>query len=206
MDRYWLLTWTTYGTWLPGDRRGFVGPVRTADRLCENANEPTRPYHSGNGKLAAFAHSQLQHPPILLIDAQARLLLAQFQETATYRGWALLAVAVMANHTHLVVGVAGDPDPSTLLRDFKAYGSRALNKISAMTGLTWWTEHGSTRKLPDERAVFNAVRDVRRQESPLVVWCDGEWFQARLPGALLLNDENTITGGTYVPPLAGENP
>ena len=28
MDRYWLLTWHTYGTWLPGDRRGFVGRVR----------------------------------------------------------------------------------------------------------------------------------------------------------------------------------
>jgi hypothetical protein len=24
MDRYWLLTWTTYGTWLPGDQRGSV--------------------------------------------------------------------------------------------------------------------------------------------------------------------------------------
>jgi hypothetical protein len=27
MDRYWLLTNTTYGTWLPGDHRGFVGHV-----------------------------------------------------------------------------------------------------------------------------------------------------------------------------------
>jgi hypothetical protein len=24
----WLLTWTTHGTWLPGDVRGFVGYVR----------------------------------------------------------------------------------------------------------------------------------------------------------------------------------
>ncbi len=24
MDRYWPLTWTTYGTWLPGDARGFA--------------------------------------------------------------------------------------------------------------------------------------------------------------------------------------
>ena len=23
----WLLTWTTYGTWLPGDEHGFVGNV-----------------------------------------------------------------------------------------------------------------------------------------------------------------------------------
>ena len=25
VDRYWFLTWTAYGTWLPGDDRGFVG-------------------------------------------------------------------------------------------------------------------------------------------------------------------------------------
>ena len=28
MDRYWFLTWTTYGTWLPGDERGSVTSVR----------------------------------------------------------------------------------------------------------------------------------------------------------------------------------
>ena len=28
IDRNWFLTWTTYGTWLPGDPRGFVGSLR----------------------------------------------------------------------------------------------------------------------------------------------------------------------------------
>jgi hypothetical protein len=23
MDKYWLVTWVTYGSWLPGDPRGF---------------------------------------------------------------------------------------------------------------------------------------------------------------------------------------
>jgi len=31
-DRHWLLTWTTYGTWLPGDARGFVSPIPTGVR------------------------------------------------------------------------------------------------------------------------------------------------------------------------------
>lgn len=26
-NRHWFLTWTTYATRLPGDRRGFVRPV-----------------------------------------------------------------------------------------------------------------------------------------------------------------------------------
>jgi hypothetical protein len=28
VDRVWMITWTTYGTRLPGDARGFVSNVR----------------------------------------------------------------------------------------------------------------------------------------------------------------------------------
>ena len=31
IDRIWFLTWTTYGTWLPGDERGFVSPKFAGD-------------------------------------------------------------------------------------------------------------------------------------------------------------------------------
>jgi hypothetical protein len=43
----WLLTWTTYGTWLPGDERGFVGNV-----VEEPANDAI---HSANVVRAADA-------------------------------------------------------------------------------------------------------------------------------------------------------
>jgi len=36
----WLLTWTTYGTWLPGDERGFVGFIQDARPMMR---EPTTP-------------------------------------------------------------------------------------------------------------------------------------------------------------------
>ena len=39
--RYWLLTSTTYGTWLPGDERGFVGRVWDT--------RPVQPDLTGNG-------------------------------------------------------------------------------------------------------------------------------------------------------------
>jgi REP element-mobilizing transposase RayT len=40
---------------------------------------------------------------------QAEALIEQFQETASYRGWSLLAAAIMFNHVHWVVTVPGDP-------------------------------------------------------------------------------------------------
>lgn len=100
----------------------------------------------------------------------------QFQVTAKFRGWRLLAVAIMANHFHLVVGVTGDPDPSALLRDFKSYGSRALNKRWPRPASgTWWTESGSRRKLPSQRAVLGAIEYLKKQEFALLVFiCDSE--------------------------------
>ena len=174
MDRYWFLTWTTYGTWLPGDERGFVAPIRDADGVQEIHNVPGTPHDADNPALKRFAQQQLKQPPIFLNTDQAHELLPQFQETAHFRKWQLLAAAVMANHVHLVVGVPGDPDPSSLLRDFKSYGSRCLNRRWSKPECgRWWTESGSKRKLPNQRAVDSAISYVQRQDNPLVSWIAG---------------------------------
>jgi REP element-mobilizing transposase RayT len=171
MDRYWLLTWTTYGTWLPGDERGFVSNVANAQRVGERHNTPGSECDADMPALQQWMQQRLVGGPLRLNRIQAEALLAQFQETARYRGWELLAVAVMANHVHLVVGVKGDPEPADLLRDFKSYGSRALNRQSGKPASgTWWTESGSRRKLPNSDAVHGAVHYVKEQEYPLIVW------------------------------------
>ena len=171
MDRFWLLTWTTYGTWLPGDGRGFVSDLRDAEHERYRRNEPGTECVADLPALRGFAQATLQCDPIFLTASQANVLLAQFHETARFRGWMLLAAAVMANHVHLVVAVPGDPEPEKLLQSFKAYGSRALNqKFGRPVSDTWWTASGSTRKLPNENAVRGAVEYVRRQQRPLVVW------------------------------------
>jgi len=171
MDRHWLLIWTTYGTWLPGDQRGFVGPVRDAGGEQEIHNVPGTPYDADNPSLTRFAQRQLKHPPIRLIKDQAHELLLQFHETARLRKWQLLAAAIMGNHVHLVAGVPGDPDPSLLPRDFKSYGSRRLNhRWSKPECGRWWTESGSKRKLPNQQAVDSAISYVQRQQNPLVIW------------------------------------
>jgi REP element-mobilizing transposase RayT len=171
MDRYWFLTWTTYGTWLPGDARGFVSPVRDGDGPEVLHNVPGTPYDADMPELTQAARCQLKGPPIYLETEQATVLLGQFRETAAYRGWKLLAVAIMANHMHVVVGVPGDPDPSDILGDFKSYGSRALNrKWGKPQSGTWWTESGSKRVLCDEAAIREVIKYVREQFRPLLIW------------------------------------
>ena len=69
-----------------------------------------------------------------LCSRQAEVVLAQLRETAAYRGWELLAASIMANHFHLVVAVADDAEPRKVLADFKAYGTRALNRAFGRLG------------------------------------------------------------------------
>ncbi len=162
--RHWLLTNTTYGTWLPGDARMSVTDLT-------GRSEITQPLP----KLERHAAGLQRGRSILLTPPQAESLCHQFQETAAHRGWKLLALSIMANHFHLVVTVCEDPDPRRVLADFKAYGSRCLNReFGKPANGTWWTTKGSKRKLPDERAVASAVNYVlHKQPRPLVTWSSG---------------------------------
>ena len=186
IDRIWFLTWTTYGTWLPGDDRGFVSPKFEADSPERRTNEPGRPYDEGRPDLRRIAESKLAGDPVRLTCAQAAVVRCQFEETARYRGWQLLAGAIMANHIHLVVGVAGDPDPSALLGDFKSYASRALNPRDRVSVRPrWWTEQGSKRKIADWDTLETVVRYVREQVYALEVWD-------------AVNLDDTASGGGHV--------
>jgi REP element-mobilizing transposase RayT len=111
-------------------------------------------------------------PPIFLDREKAEVLFEQFRETATHRGWTIRAVAIMANHWHMVVQVPDDPPPGKILADFKAYGSRALNrKHGKPPSDTWWTAKGSKRKLGDDRALEAGSNYVLyKQPNPLLVW------------------------------------
>jgi REP element-mobilizing transposase RayT len=172
MDRYWLLTWTAYGSWLPGDARGFVGDVREEGGDKVRHNTPGTRCDADMPGLRRFAQEAMTAAPVRLSLEQARVLAEQFRETARFRGWELLALAVMANHVHLVVGVPGDPDPEKLLGDFKAYATRALNHgWGRRPNGRWWTQSGSKRKLSSAEAVHDAVVYVsERQPYPLVTW------------------------------------
>lgn len=176
-SRYWLLTWTTYGTWLPGDDKGFVSPVRNPfSQKWERQNTPGTICTSSIPGLRQASYSRLKCPAISLSSSQAEVLWQQFQETANIRNWQILSVAIMRTHVHLLVYVENDPAPENVLRDFKAYGSRSLNsKWQKPASGTWWTESGSKRKKATQRAVVAAVRYVANQANPLLVWIHSEW-------------------------------
>ena len=176
MDRYWFLTWTTYGTWLPGDERGFVGAVSDNSSGQVIHNIPGTPYDADFSSLRNYSINQMKGEPIYLSYEKAEVMFDQFQETTEYCQWQLCAIGIIRNHVHIVVGVPGDPDPSAILGTFKSYSSRTLNKrwTKPLNG-TWWTKSGSKRRLPNEHAVRAAIRYVEQQANPLIVWIAEEF-------------------------------
>ena len=157
--RTWLLTWTTRGTWLPGDDRGWV--------QGDPNNHHNTPPEPPNERLRLWHLKRLKEKPVWLTKEQATLVLVAFQETARLQDWWLAAAAVMSNHVHLIITVDGDPAPGDLLRQFKTYASRALNALGEKH--TWWTTSGSTRKLPDVSAINAAMRYVIEQPGALAM-------------------------------------
>ncbi|MBA4188708.1 MAG: hypothetical protein C0467_11975 [Planctomycetaceae bacterium] len=171
----WLLTWTTYGTRLPGDRRGFVSGVRTATGEVVVHNQPGTAVDADLPGLRRDAESIMTQPAVWLTPEQAASVSVQFRETAANRNWTLLAFAVMSNHVHLVVEVADEVPAAKLLTDFKAYTTRRLNADrSPGSKQRWWTERGSTRALRYPDAVEGAIAYVKRQELPFVIWLADE--------------------------------
>ncbi len=186
-DWFWFLTWTTYGTFLPGDIRGATGLLHDESGTVIEHNQPGQDHIPHSVALAKWSKLQMKGDAIRLNLEQARVLLTQFHCTASFRRWRLLGVAIMDNHIHVGVNVHSDPDPETILRDFKSYGSRALN-------LQWgkpesdsrWTESGSKRKLDSDNSVIASIRYIINQQSPLLVWTleDGMIIPVnRLPGS-----------------------
>jgi REP element-mobilizing transposase RayT len=175
MERYWFYSWRTYGTWLPGED-GFVGyHHRNTDGQRAIDNVPGQPPTEAIPALERYARETMRNDMVLLNRKQAQALLAQFHETASYRHWVIDAVAVMVNHVHIVFGVMGDPDPSGMLRDWKSYASRALNRAGPRPrDGRWWADQGSKRPIRTDERRLAALKYVRDQEAPLLVWLSAE--------------------------------
>lgn len=140
-----FLTWATYGTWLPGDARGWVeyqhgwklpDPVRELEAKAIMTEEACR-----------------------LGDSQRLAVEAQFAETCQYRSWHLHAVNCRTNHVHAVVSARETP-PKKIRADLKAWATRRLKQSFDPERDNWWADRGSIRFLFDEDSLAIAIEYV----------------------------------------------
>jgi REP element-mobilizing transposase RayT len=155
----YFLTWSIYGTWLPGDERGWIK------------------YGSGwqlpNVVRKLEAEARMNEDACRFDGEQRALVERQIAETCNVRGWKLHAVNCRSNHVHVVV--TANIEPKLLRNQLKAWCSRRLKELEAVrhgaqtrereaTAVreNWWAERGSQRFINDSaspEAVILYVRD-----------------------------------------------
>ena|SRR5438105_1142598 len=147
----YFITWATYGTWLPGDDRGWV-QYRHGWKLPD----PVR-------KLEAAARMT---EDACRLDAEQRAAVhEQVAETCRHRGWTLHAVNCRTNHLHVVVTA---PVPPEVVRSqLKAWCTRKLKSLAESkhepgpVRANWWAERGSQRYINDPKGLEDAIVYVR---------------------------------------------
>jgi REP element-mobilizing transposase RayT len=142
----YFLTWVTYGTWLPGDSRGWV-EYRHGWQLPDPIRE-------------LEAHAKMTEDACLLTPAQRRCVERQIAETCEHRGWVLHVVNCRSNHVHVVASANVD-NPKKIRIDLKAWATQALKKTSDQERENWWAERGSIRYLNNDESLEAAILYVR---------------------------------------------
>ena len=145
----YFITFTCYGTWLPGDDRGW-----TRWRKGEKLPQPL---------LANWCRDQMKEPPVFLDQAQREVVERTIAQHCQIRGWHLHAVQCRSNHCHVVV-TASSHDGEVVRDQFKAWCKRKLKEhwmahhdSTENVREHWWTAKGSVRVLFDNESLIAAV-------------------------------------------------
>ncbi|GMV85833.1 MAG: hypothetical protein AMXMBFR80_16880 [Dehalococcoidia bacterium] len=145
-----FLTWRTYGSWLPGDERGWVDAQRNG--FGEPMNLP-------DVRLEGAARGQMGYVPLEFSDHQRLAVDLAIREACEFRGWKVVALNVRTNHVHLVVGA--DEQPAKVLNVLKARATTALRAGRMVAEhRPIWSRGGSRRVLWDAQALAAAVEYV----------------------------------------------
>lgn len=152
----YLFTITPYGSRLHGDERG------TVDELNNQHGTPLAPVDEDLKERRAYS---LRESPLLIDPMMRSVIEDTLAQHCSFRGWRLFEFNVRTNHVHAVVSAAGEAD--AMLKDLKAYLTRALRKFGAIGDRRKvWSEGGSKRHLFTDDAVRRACFYVREAQGP----------------------------------------
>ena len=160
-----FITWTTYGTWLPGDERGHVSNVITPQSFVRKQNRPGTAYAKGNPSTRDRAAELQKWPTVWLTELDAIVVANSLVNVAVEGKWMILRAAVMANHVHVVV--TDCPLDGPVVRRILKGKVQAKLSEAVGTNRRWWTAGGSDRTRRGERSIDATVEYVANQQGKL---------------------------------------
>jgi len=141
----YMITWTTYGTWLQGDERGYVknGKIYPGNKTLLQTNK----------------QSQLQ-APVKLSKIQQQVVRNAIIKEAELQGQQMDALSVQSNHVHIVVEYTRQPISKVVAYYKKA--ARIALKATGHNGRLW--TRGYDKRFCFDRATLNQrIRYVQGQ-------------------------------------------
>lgn len=159
----YFITWTCYGTWLPGDDRGWT--------KWHKGDQIPQPL------LADWCRDQMVEKPVLLNDQERNLVNETVARHCEIRAWHLYAVNCRTNHCHCVIAAGGHGGEQVRdqlklwctrkLKEFHLKRKGASPPVAPVTPggnhptsdirRHWWTRKGSVRHLFDEQSLEAAI-------------------------------------------------
>ena len=112
----YLITFSSYGSWLHGDDRGSVN---------KKHNIPGTTVIQSNQGLNLKEKTLMKNEMYSMDEVSREIVKNAINEVCLHRGWLMHAVHVRTTHVHVVV--SADQKAERVMRDFKAYSTRALN-------------------------------------------------------------------------------
>jgi REP element-mobilizing transposase RayT len=149
----YFITWTTYGTWLWGDKRGWI-------KYGHAGVQPP------NWRVEDEMRDRMVESAVTLTDPQRTIVEETIQAHCGIRKWKLHATNARTNHIHVVV--SADRDPDEVMNQVKAWCSRKLSDAAGLKVAVavkagrrhWFTEGGDKELIYDEEHLRNAIRYV----------------------------------------------
>lgn len=140
----YFTTWTTYGTWLPGDERGWY--------------QPQRGFGDPDAVRSQMASLRMSESTIVLETEQRKLVEKVVADHCRIRDWFLHAVDCRTNHVHVVVTANVPIDRPR--EQFKSWATRRIRALDPSRH-HWWTERGWNVYLDDDADLQAAITYVR---------------------------------------------
>ncbi len=144
----YMITWTTYGTRLQGDKRQYVKD----GKIC-----------SANEKLEVINRQVQKGDTVRLTKWQRETLRKAFLEQAKKMTQQVYAIAVCCDHVHLVLGCVDEPIEH-VVRLYKNAGYFALRKKGPKARV--WTRGYDKRFCYDAASLRNRIDYVQRHNKP----------------------------------------
>jgi REP element-mobilizing transposase RayT len=141
----YMLTWTTYGTWLQGDERRYVkdGVIRPANIPLANTNK-----------------EQLTKDPVILTMSQRKEIENAIRARANDIGQKIYAISIGSRHVHIVLDYI-TTDLGLIVRYYKMAGQTALRDSGFVGRL--WTKGFDKRFCFDEKSLRARINYVNKQ-------------------------------------------